>query len=75
MLGMDFFWDYSFSHNHGSKKRLYMKGYHWRDPFFTSMTMGGRVFAVYIGGLIRYYPVSYSGIISKNHELNRAYPS
>ena len=25
-------------------------------------------------GLIKYYPVSYSGIISRNHELNRAYP-
>ena len=36
--------DYSFSHNHGSGKRLYLKGnYYWRDPFLTSMTMGGRV--------------------------------
>ena len=35
---------YSFSHNHGSGKRLYLKGhYYWRDPFLTSMIMGGRV--------------------------------
>ena len=35
---------YSFSHNHGSGKWLYLKvNYYWRDPFFTSMIMGGRV--------------------------------
>ena len=29
---------YSFSHNHGSRKWLSLKGkYYWRDPFFTSM--------------------------------------
>ena len=32
------------SHNHGSGKWLYLKGnYYWRDPFFTSMFIGGRV--------------------------------
>ena len=36
--------DYPSSHNHGSEKWLYLKGnYYWRDPFFTSMFMGGRV--------------------------------
>ncbi len=35
---------YSFSHNHGSVKSPSMKGnYYSRDPFFTSMIMGGRV--------------------------------
>ncbi len=35
---------YTFSHNHGSVKWLYLKGnYYWRDPFFTSMITGGRV--------------------------------
>ncbi len=35
---------YSFSHNHGSGKWLYLKGnYYWRDPFLTSMIMGGSV--------------------------------
>ena len=35
---------YSFSHNHGSGKWLYLKGKcYWRDPFFTSMIMEGRV--------------------------------
>ena len=30
--------------NHGSGKWLYSKGkYYWREPFFTSMIMGGRV--------------------------------
>ena len=33
-----------FSHNHGSGNWLYLKGNnYWRDPFFTSMTMGGKV--------------------------------
>ena len=42
---------YSFSHNHGSGKRLYLKGnYYRRDPFFTSMIMGGRVFVWGVGG-------------------------
>ena len=32
--------NYSFSHNHGSEKWLYLKGnYYWRDPFSTSMIM------------------------------------
>ena len=36
--------NYSFSHNHGSGKWLYLKGnYYWRDPFLTSMTMRGSV--------------------------------
>ncbi len=35
---------YSISHNHGSGTWLYLKGnYYWRDPFFTSMIMGGSV--------------------------------
>ena len=35
---------YSLSHNHGSGKYLYLKGnYYWRDPFLTSMIMGGSV--------------------------------
>ena len=35
---------YSFSHNHGSGKWLYLKGnYCWRGPFLTSMIMGGSV--------------------------------
>ena len=30
--------------NHGSGKYLYLKGnYYWRDPFLTSMIMGGSV--------------------------------
>ena len=34
----------SLSHNHGSGKYLYPKGnYYWRDPFLTSMIMGGSV--------------------------------
>ncbi len=33
-----------FSHHHGSGKLPQMRGnYYWRDPFFTSMIMGGRV--------------------------------
>ena len=33
-----------FSHNHGSGKWLCLKGnYYWRDPFLTSMIMGGSV--------------------------------
>ena len=36
--------DYSFSYNHGSEKWLYLKGnYYWRDPFLTSMIMGGKI--------------------------------
>ena len=36
---------YPFSHNHGSGKLPQMKGnYYWRDLFFTSMIMEGRVF-------------------------------
>ena len=36
--------NYSFSHNHGSGKWLYLKGnYYWRDPFLTSMITGGSV--------------------------------
>ena len=36
---------YPFSHNHGSGKWPYLKGnYYWRDPFSTSMSMGGRVY-------------------------------
>ena len=35
---------YSMSHNHGSGKWWFFKGnYYWRDPFFTSMIMGGIV--------------------------------
>ena len=35
---------YSFSDNHGSGKWLCSKGnYYWRDPFSTSMIMGGSV--------------------------------
>ena len=35
---------YSVPHNHGSGKWLYLKGnYYWRDPFLTSMVMGGSV--------------------------------
>ena len=35
---------YSFSHNHGSGKWLYLKdSYYWRDPFFTFRIMGVRV--------------------------------
>ena len=38
---------YSFPHNHGSGKWLYLKGnYYWRDPVFTSMIMGGSVIIV-----------------------------
>ena len=38
---------YHFSHNHGSGKWLYSKGnYYWRDPFLTSMIVGGSVNAV-----------------------------
>ena len=33
---------------HGSGKRLFLKGnYYWRDPFLTSMFMGGRVLVAY----------------------------
>ncbi len=34
-----------FFHNHGSGQWWYLKGnyLYWRDPFFTSMIMGGRV--------------------------------
>ncbi len=35
---------YSFTHNHGSGKQLYLKGNdYWRDPFLTSIIMGGSV--------------------------------
>ena len=35
---------YPFSHNPESGKWLYLKGsYYWRDPFLTSMIMGGMV--------------------------------
>ncbi len=35
---------YSFPHNHGSGKWLFLKGnYYWRDPCSSSMIMGGRV--------------------------------
>ena len=35
---------YPSSHNHGSGKWMHLKGnYYWREPFFTSMIMGGRV--------------------------------
>ena len=47
MLYLFFFYKsdgFSSSHNHGSGKWLYLKGkYYWRDPFLTSMIMGGRV--------------------------------
>ena len=37
-------YSYTVSHNHGSVKWLHLKGNsYWRDPFFTSMIMGGRV--------------------------------
>ncbi len=36
--------DLPFLHNHGSGQLPQMKGnYYWRDPFLTSMIMGGRV--------------------------------
>ena len=35
---------YSFSKNHGSRTWVYLKdNYYWRNPFFTSMIVGGRV--------------------------------
>ena len=35
----------SHNHNHGSGKWWFFKGkYFWRDPFYTSMIVGGRVF-------------------------------
>ena len=48
--------NYSFPSNHGSGKLLYLKGNcYWRDPFLTSMIMGGRVFFSYsnIAGRLR----------------------
>ena len=36
--------NYYFPHNHGSETWLCLKGnYYWRDPFLTSMIMGGSV--------------------------------
>ena len=49
------FYSFSFfSHNHGSGKWLYLKGNcYWRDPFFTSMIMGGKVlFFFFWGGVV-----------------------
>ena len=43
-------WNYPFSHNHGSGKLPQMKGNdYWRDLFFTSMIMGGRVSSPIVG--------------------------
>ena len=46
--GIDIFtYMYSFSHNHGSGKWLlyiWKVNYYWRDPFLTSMIMGGSVY-------------------------------
>ena len=57
--------DNPFSHNHGSGKVPQMKGtYYWRDPFFTSMIMGGRVFLVKpfegLAGLPKFSPTFWS---------------
>ncbi len=39
---------YSLSHDHGSGKLSEFKGnYYWRDPFSTSMIMGGRGMVVF----------------------------
>ena len=43
---------YSFSHNHGSGKWLYLKGnYYWSDPCLTSVILGGDIsggFSMYL---------------------------
>jgi len=47
---------YSLSHNHGSGKYLYPKGnYYWRDPFLTSMIMGGSVVGGFSPTLLNKY--------------------
>ena len=51
---------YTFSHSHGSVEWLHLKGnYYWRDPFFTSMTMGGRVLDGGFKTLLFNYPESW----------------
>ena len=52
--------DYSLSHNHGSGKYLYLKGnYYWRDPFLTSMIMGG---SVPVGFFLLYWNIRWRNV-------------